>query len=54
MKKNLQPVDIKTGFCCVCYGCGKHISEKEKRWADLNGPAFVAYYCGECTKKEQK
>ncbi len=39
----------KIGFSCTCKGCGKNIGTREMRWADIEGEAYKAYYCGECT-----
>ena len=33
-------------FYATCYGCGRRTDEL---WADLDGPAFKAYYCRDCT-----
>ena len=51
-KVNLQPVDLShNGFTCVCVGCGRKLPPMEPRWADLDGPAFKAYFCKECGQK---
>jgi len=49
---NLQLVKTPPKFWYICVHCGQHrLAEKGREsscWADLDGPAFVAYYCGPC------
>jgi hypothetical protein len=48
----LQPVEDTHGQRVVCYGCGKHPLLKDCH-ADLDGEAFKAYYCLQCTAELQ-
>lgn len=44
MRLQLEPNQRKLHFSCV--GCHKRTTESV--WADLDGPAFKAYYCEAC------
>jgi len=37
-------------FTCNCYKCGRHLKDGPI-YADLDGPAYRAYYCPECAKE---
>lgn len=53
---NLQPVTGKP-FTCVCIRCGHRITAgdvERKAFADLEGKAFVDYYCADCAEKLPK
>lgn len=51
----LEIVNIDThGFVCTCLKCEKRIEPQEKRYADLEGQPFKAYYCDKCAKEEYK
>ena len=42
----LKLVEPKPHFGATCIACGKHMdSAQERIYADLDGPAFKAYYC---------
>ena len=48
---NLQPVtSAKTNpFTFKCLGCGRTVkTDRERTYADLDGPAFRSYYCQRC------
>jgi predicted SprT family Zn-dependent metalloprotease len=53
---NLQPIcpsipaenAQKTQWRFACRGCGKLKVADSYTRADMDGPAFNAYYCGEC------
>lgn len=47
--KNLQENRHRDTASCIL--CGKKI-EFMNAWADLNGPAFRAYYCPDCKLAE--
>lgn len=41
-----------SNFAAACYHCGARLwSGDGDVWADLDGPAFLAYYCEPCKKK---
>jgi hypothetical protein len=47
----LEPTPIAAGgpVTFTCHGCGRHVNQaQETVYADLEGPAFQAYYCGTC------
>lgn len=49
----LIPIPDGTEYTFVCYRCGKRTTnyrDVDAR-ADLDGPAFRAYYCGECVRQ---
>lgn len=51
MKPNFK---IVTGppFRCYCFECGKRLEAVTVPvYADLNGPAFKAYYCEPCKSR---
>jgi hypothetical protein len=51
---NLQPIyPAKPVFYAHCFQCGKSTRSNELL-ADLDGPAFRAYYCAECAKGVQQ
>lgn len=43
-------------FYVFCFECGKSViaGDGEGVYADLDGPAFRAYYCTECAKLLRK
>lgn len=49
---NLQPITNawEYPFTFTCYGCGQRVESNhdDGARADLNGPAWLAYYCGAC------
>lgn len=49
----LVPVKASvTPFVALCLECGKRIqSDRDPIIADLDGPAFQAYYCAPCAEK---
>jgi len=48
-KPNFKIVNPFPAFVTTCYRCAKRLqSDKQTIWADLNGPAFKAYYCEKC------
>jgi hypothetical protein len=44
----LQTVAEPPGFVAVCLGCGRVIPAGTTKIADLDGPAFKAYYHTTC------
>ena len=45
---NLQPINpSKPEFVVGCFGCGQRTPSAEAM-ADLDGPAFRAFYCRAC------
>lgn len=47
---NLQLLRVPQGFRVACYGCSTRIGECATVHADLDGPAYQAYYCMPCTQ----
>lgn len=46
----LERVNPKPYFLTWCYSCGRSLdTSKVSVWADLDGPAFEAYYCERCS-----
>ncbi len=46
---NFELVTEGPHFRCKCLVCRKWVqTDRDKVWADLNGPAFEAYYCEAC------
>ena len=45
---NIQPVNNHETFTCICIKCEKVLKGKELKFADLDGKAFVDYYCENC------
>lgn len=43
----LQLVQPLPAFTARCIGCGERRDSRDL-WADLDGPAFKAYYCHGC------
>jgi Pyruvate/2-oxoacid:ferredoxin oxidoreductase delta subunit len=43
------PTPAAANITLICLGCGKHAPAKEM-YADLDGEAFVAYYCNGCAE----
>lgn len=55
MKHNFQVVSTPPHFAINCYKCGRACdTERETVWADLNGPAFQAYYCDDCKRTAER
>ena len=49
-----QLVNKYPKFRRTCYQCNKNLdSNVDDIWADLEGPAFVAYYCDSCKKETE-
>lgn len=40
-------VPTSTNPLVICYRCARAVAFSEM-WADLDGPAFQAYYCAAC------
>ena len=40
---------LNPGSAVCCWECGR-IQSTANMWADLNGPAFRAYYCDQCKR----
>lgn len=47
---NLQEMPMQRGFRPACWRCGVRMDHCVKVYADLDGPAFQAYYCGPCVQ----
>ena len=47
---HLVSVKNHSGFVCNCLRCEKRIEGMEPRYADTQGPAFLAYYCPTCAE----
>jgi hypothetical protein len=46
---NIQPVSAPPDFWYTCFGCGRrYLTANMDTYADLDGPAFKAYYCFGC------
>ena len=46
----MQLVEPVPDFYAACLACDRRMwSAGEALYADLDGPAFRAYYCGSCT-----
>jgi hypothetical protein len=51
---NLQPVECPPDFSYTCVGCKRrYFSKNMAPVADLDGPAFAAYYCFGCDPMRQ-
>uniref|UniRef100_A0A6H2A3G6 Uncharacterized protein n=1 Tax=viral metagenome TaxID=1070528 RepID=A0A6H2A3G6_9ZZZZ len=51
---NLQPVNPAPAFHSECRGCSSPLLVEPSGpsvWADLEGPAFRAYYCADCSAR---
>jgi len=56
---NLQPVDQSTHkvgvFCVGCDSmCGHGYRDDTRIYADMDGPAFKAYYCPDCVRLSER
>jgi hypothetical protein len=49
-----KPHDRYPAFRTICFKCGVGLQTDRdfpSVWADLDGPAFRAYYCGTCVNQ---
>ena len=49
VKRGYAGVISAPGSAVECWECGR-IKSTALMWADLNGPAFRAYYCDQCKR----
>ena len=43
-----QKVSMEPAFSVICIDCGSRINPNETKIADLNGPAYKAFYHEKC------
>jgi hypothetical protein len=51
MTRNLQPVSGRS-FVFVCLKSERARTKDDRTRADLNGPSYRAFYCGDCLQTE--